>query len=195
MKKLTWNTEIGRQMWLEGKKDSEIADEFGIAASTVAAYRKRHWEKFLPQQALNAIQKNAKEAGGESQLAAGAVVKINEMLQGESASVAPMSVTAPITQESRGSALEGMKPVPPAMIVGPGGPLAKMDLLAGVKKQLPNVMDVMAAATDHLNGMKAVCTACAIQALWFWRSAEDLLQAKRNIDYLLQLLEEKDGTN
>lgn len=231
MNKARWNTELGRQMWVEGKKDSEIAAEFGIKTSVVATYRKRHWEKMLLQPTLNAIRKNAKEAGGKVLPAS---ARIETEREADNPSVAPMGATAPTVQ---GSALEGMEPVPPAMIVGPGGPLAEMgriatspsaprndmedgsapdqpdprkdtaegcippviipkkDALAGVRKQIPDVMDIMAAATDHLNGMKAVCTGCAIQALWFWRNAEDLRQAKRNIDYLLQLLEERDGTN
>lgn len=45
MKKPKWDTELGRLLWLEGKCDGEIADEFGIAISTVTSYRKRHWEK------------------------------------------------------------------------------------------------------------------------------------------------------
>lgn len=49
MKKPKWDTELGRLLWLEGKCDGEIADAFGIAISTVTAYRKRHWEKMLIQ--------------------------------------------------------------------------------------------------------------------------------------------------
>lgn len=47
MKRPKWDTELGRLLWLEGKSDSEIADEFDIAVSAVTAYRKRHWEKLL----------------------------------------------------------------------------------------------------------------------------------------------------
>lgn len=45
IKKPKWDTELGRLLWLDGRKDSEIADEFGIATSVVTSYRKRHWEK------------------------------------------------------------------------------------------------------------------------------------------------------
>ena len=45
IKKPKWDTELGRLLWLDGRKDSKIADEFGIATSVVTAYRKRHWEK------------------------------------------------------------------------------------------------------------------------------------------------------
>lgn len=45
IKKQKWDTELGRLLWLDGRKDSEIADEFGIATSVVTSYRKRHWEK------------------------------------------------------------------------------------------------------------------------------------------------------
>lgn len=45
IKKPKWDTELGRLLWLDGRKDGEIADEFGIATSVVTSYRKRHWEK------------------------------------------------------------------------------------------------------------------------------------------------------
>lgn len=45
VRKPKWDTELGRLLWLDGRKDGEIADEFGIPISTVTAYRKRHWEK------------------------------------------------------------------------------------------------------------------------------------------------------
>lgn len=44
MKKPTWDTDVGRQMWLDGKSDSEIADEFHISTGAVTSYRKKHWE-------------------------------------------------------------------------------------------------------------------------------------------------------
>ena len=47
MKKPKWDTELGRLMWLEGKKDGEIADAFGIPTSSVTSYRVRHWQKEL----------------------------------------------------------------------------------------------------------------------------------------------------
>lgn len=45
VRKPKWDTELGRLLWLDGRKDGEIADEFGIPISTVTAYRKRHWEQ------------------------------------------------------------------------------------------------------------------------------------------------------
>ena len=51
------------------------------------------------------------------------------------------------------------------------------------------IMDVLAAATEHLSGIRAVCTASAIQSLWFWRYPEDLRRARDTIDYLLKRLE------
>lgn len=45
MRKPKWDTELGRLLWLDGRKDGEIADEFGIPISTITSYRKRHWEK------------------------------------------------------------------------------------------------------------------------------------------------------
>ena len=54
MKKVKWDTEMGRLLWLDGQKDSEIADHFGIAVSTVTSYRKKHWEKTCTQLKLEA---------------------------------------------------------------------------------------------------------------------------------------------
>lgn len=43
--KAKWDTQLGRQLWLEGKKDKEIAEQFGIAANTVTTCRRKHWEQ------------------------------------------------------------------------------------------------------------------------------------------------------
>ena len=43
MKKPSWDTEAGRQMWAEGKTDSEIADTFGISTGAVTSFRLKHW--------------------------------------------------------------------------------------------------------------------------------------------------------
>lgn len=43
MKKPTWDTEAGRQMWQDGKTDTEIADAFGISTGAVTSYRLKHW--------------------------------------------------------------------------------------------------------------------------------------------------------
>lgn len=45
MGKPKWDTQLGMQMWLEGKKDKEIAEHFGIAANTVTTCRRKYWEK------------------------------------------------------------------------------------------------------------------------------------------------------
>lgn len=45
MGKPRWDTELGRLLWLDGKSDREIAEEFGIATNTVLHQRKTKWEK------------------------------------------------------------------------------------------------------------------------------------------------------
>ena len=52
-----------------------------------------------------------------------------------------------------------------------------------------NRFEVMAAATEGLTGIRAVCTAEAISALWGWAKPEDLMKARAAIDYLLQMEE------
>lgn len=44
MDKPKWDTELGMQMWLEGKSDKEIAEHFGIHHSTVSRIRRKYWE-------------------------------------------------------------------------------------------------------------------------------------------------------
>lgn len=56
MKKAGWDTETGYAMFVEGKKDSEIADAFGIKRSIVTVYRKRHWEGGAPKNTLEMIR-------------------------------------------------------------------------------------------------------------------------------------------
>ena len=60
-------------------------------------------------------------------------------------------------------------------------------------KQKPDIMDILEAATGHLTGMQAVCTAGALQHLMYWRHPEDLLRARDHIDYLLDLLQRTEG--
>lgn len=45
--KASWDTALGMQMWLEGKKDREIAEHFGIASNTVTTCRRKYWEKHV----------------------------------------------------------------------------------------------------------------------------------------------------
>ena len=39
-----WDTSIGKEMFLGGRSDREIADFFGIAVSTVSYQRRKNWE-------------------------------------------------------------------------------------------------------------------------------------------------------
>ena len=39
-----WDKEAGRQMWLAGKGDAEIAKACGVAQGTISYFRKKHWE-------------------------------------------------------------------------------------------------------------------------------------------------------
>lgn len=53
-------------------------------------------------------------------------------------------------------------------------------------------IDALAAATQGLNGMDAVCTANAIKYLWRWKyknGVEDLKKARWYLDRLIQEVE------
>lgn len=45
MGKPRWDTEQGRQMYLQGMSDQQIGDHFGVAANTVLYQRQKYWEK------------------------------------------------------------------------------------------------------------------------------------------------------
>lgn len=136
MKKPTWDTDAGRQMWLDGKSDSEIADEFHISTGAVTSYRKKHWDP-----------KTAR--GGR-----------------------PSSPSKIERREEVSVPEENTKPLPQEV-------------------QKIGIFDVMEAATVELKGIRAICTANAIQNLWNWTNKEALLTARANIDYLLKKLGEE----
>ena len=56
------------------------------------------------------------------------------------------------------------------------------------------IFSALESATADLTGMRAICTANAIQNLWNWKGEEDLLKAKANIDYLIKRLGEENAS-
>lgn len=40
-----WDTELGYQLYCEGKSDGEIADACRVKTSTVTSYRLKRWRK------------------------------------------------------------------------------------------------------------------------------------------------------
>jgi len=63
-----------------------------------------------------------------------------------------------------------------------------------IDSQNPNLYEIVEAATCDLKGIRAICTANAIQSLWNWKSAYDLQRARANIEYLLKRLGEENAT-
>ena len=53
--------------------------------------------------------------------------------------------------------------------------------------------ETVEAATRELKGIRAICTADAIQSLWNWKSIYDLQRARASIDYLLKRLGEENA--
>lgn len=157
MRKATWDTELGRKLWAEGKKDTEIASALGIPTSTVTNYRLKHWapaqKKTTAPQEVQPVAVSTEEMPAEEQ------EDPPEDLTGNEPRVPVPETHAPA--EGR----QHDKSLPPQRI---------------------EIMDVLAAATEHLSGIRAVCTASAIQSLWFWRYPEDLRRARDTIDYLLK---------
>lgn len=194
MRKPNWDTEEGRRMWMAGKKDEEIADAFGISTGAVTSRRKKYWEQLM----IPVSGKTTKPAAPEK----------------EKFSIQGMEPVSPVVIQDAGADEEpedpkeeklgagqydfdftgGLQvPADPAGAADPAPagtekPVLKAVCMPVPEKQL-NIMDILAAATDHLNGIKAVCTAGAIQHLMYWRYPEDLKRARDHIDYLLKLLE------
>lgn len=42
--KSKWDKDAGKQMWLEGKPDKEIAAAYGVSSTAVRQIRKKYWE-------------------------------------------------------------------------------------------------------------------------------------------------------
>lgn len=196
MRRATWDVEEGKKMHENGMSDAVIADYFRIPTGTVTSYRKKHWE-------------NTASASGNAP-------KVDKPK--ESSSLENIETVPPAAIQDTGVDEEPADPQEEKLGAGqcdfdftaglqvPADPAAAADPApAGVEKaepgavfvpapeQKPNIMDILAAATDHLNGMKAVCTAGAIQHLMYWRYPEDLRRARDHIDYLLDLLQKQEG--
>lgn len=160
MRKATWDTELGHKLWAEGKKDTEIASTLGIPTSTVTNYRLKHW---APARKKTTAPKEVQPvAVSTEETPATETEDPPEDLTGNGPRVSGTETHAPAIRRQHDEAL------PPQRI---------------------EIMDVLAAATEHLSGIRAVCTASAIQSLWFWRYPEDLRRAHDTIDYLLKRLE------
>lgn len=164
MRKANWDTVLGRQMWEEGKKDAEIADAFGIPTGTVTSYRLKHWDQ------TNVPKKKPFSLEGMQPVA----------VDDDDDTPAEPEADSPAAQENEISRV----PVPETH-----APAKGQEHDEPLPPQKIEIMDVLAAATEHLSGIRAVCTASAIQSLWFWRYPEDLLRARDSIDYLLKRLE------
>ena len=164
-----WNTELGHKMWLEGKKDYQIAESLGISVHAVTQYRLKHWQ--------NDPAKN------ESAKPAGALQKKEKVsLHGTHAFNFNAGLQVPTDPAATADPAPAGEKNTESVAVSIPVPERKLD-----------IMDILEAATGHLTGMKAVCTAGAIQHLMYWRYPEDLLRARDHIDYLLDLLQKREG--
>lgn len=162
MRKPKWDTELGRLLWLDGRKDGEIADEFGIPISTVTAYRKRHWEKGSARP----------EPRPEPTLSNGNWV----------------SVAVDVPEENEEEPMHEDNSLETPAIPTPATE-TKLQASSLQFENVANVYEVLEAATSNLSGIQAICTADAILCLWNWNGPEDLKRARAAIDHLLKKLE------
>lgn len=56
-------------------------------------------------------------------------------------------------------------------------------------------IDAMAAATEHLNGLEALCTGIAIKYLWRWKKKNGVQDLKKCVWYINRMIEEIEKNN
>lgn len=193
-KKAGWDTAYGYELYLEGKSDGEIADACKVQISTVQAYRLRRWRK---------NPDGGRAAPGEAERPE------------ETATAACGGSCAEESENHRKESLEGgdeMKKVnwqaetgateipcgyPPVDVVetmqrGDGVICADPELGEAypweqrIFDQMQRKLDVVAEATEDMSGIRAICTAGAIEALWKWEDSEALYKARAYIDYMIR---------
>lgn len=196
MRKASWDVNEGKKMYERGMSDAVIADYFRIPTGTVTSYRRKHWEKAAP------VTGTAPKA--EPPKARFSLQGMEPVPPAEIQNTGADEVTPAQQEESPGAGqydfdyTAGLQePADPAAAADPAPAGEKKPVLVEggtcAPKQKPDIMDVLEAATGHLTGMQAVCTAGAIQHLMYWRYPEDLLRARDHIDYLLGLLQRMEG--
>ena len=214
LRKPNWDTDTGRQMWLAGKTDDEIARTLGTTARAVNLYKYRNW---VPERNVKEIEgipgplpevppkppaakkPSAPRRGKSKAESLAEIAAVEEIISqknstGEGSGSADIKKdesgpeTAPQSETTIGNDCEDTTAENWFEEMSAKEP-AKESVVGELLKVNITSMDVMAMATEHLQGMEAVCTANAIQALLFWHCPEDLLQARDNIDYLLKRVE------
>ena len=197
MRKPNWDTEEGRRMWMSGKKDEEIADAFGISTGAVTSRRKKYWEQ--PMVPVSGKTSAPAEPTKEKFSLQGMKPVPTAAIQNTGADEVPETneKEKPGAGQYDFDFTGGLQePADPAAAADPapaGEETVPVMSCAHAPKQKLNIMDILEAATGHLTGMKAVCTAGALQHLMYWRFPEDLLRARDHINYLLDLLERTEG--
>ena len=52
-RKFTWDESRGRELWLEGRTDQEIADALDVKRKVIGETRRRKWQKEVPERGMN----------------------------------------------------------------------------------------------------------------------------------------------
>lgn len=82
-RKPSWDTELGRLLWLDGKTDAQIAEEMGTTEAAVANVRLRRWQKgterpqpeeVLPNEQAPAEASAEKSGGGSRRSSRGRTI-------------------------------------------------------------------------------------------------------------------------
>lgn len=160
MRKSTWDKSKGYRMWTEGASDAEIGRACGAATSTVRFCRLKHWVG-KPGFVMERVAAAPPEGEEET------------MENDENIAAAGDPSGLPCGQ--------------PALLERGSQDAPPLDLTAHGRQV--SLMDAIEAATEGLWGVRAVCTANILQALWNWTCREDLEAARQTIDWLLERME------
>lgn len=150
-----WNKELGKQMWVEGKGDAEIAKATGVTQGTISYFRRKHWE---PESvAMLAEEESSGRPFPTEDEGRGLEVS------GDREAAPELDPVIPETRQE-------------SVPCDDGENACDDDSL---------VFAALEEATENLRGMDAVMTAQIITALWNWSDPAKLQEAKAFLDYLI----------
>ena len=150
-----WDTDLGYQLYLEGRSDGEIADACGVQIGTVKAMRLNRWRK---------DPDGGRDRGcGHCPPSAG-------------------KPTAPPFLAEQGSQGDGTEAVPYEN--EKEKEVAGMPVEIDESRDTAKMMEVIAKMTEGMGGIKAVCVGNIIQNLWNLNSIDDIRDARNILSWL-----------
>lgn len=209
-RKATWDTGYGYELYLQGKSDAEIADACRVQTGAVTSYRVKRWAK-MPDGGRVSEPAAAEELTEEIATSSPVGTPRNDVViqgtagdagEGETGMkkiIVPdalvQEITAPVGAPARNDA-DALGTADGVAGLTAGAALEAMEDPAEVEaaepyevrfvKEMRRKLDLVAEATEDMSGIRAICTAGAIEALWKWEDREALHRARAYIDYMIE---------